>query len=44
VAPADAAQPSSDQRGSEEYKRALIKTLTVRALRKASNGPREAKA
>jgi carbon-monoxide dehydrogenase medium subunit len=34
-AAADAAQPSSDQRGSEEYKRALIKTLTVRALRKA---------
>ncbi len=32
---ADAAQPSGDQRGSEEYKRALIKTLTVRALRKA---------
>lgn len=32
---AEAAQPSSDQRGSEEYKRALVKTLTVRALRKA---------
>ncbi len=32
---ADAAQPTSDPRGSEEYKRALIKTLTVRALRKA---------
>ncbi len=32
---ADAAQPNGDQRGSEEYKRALIKTLTVRALRKA---------
>ncbi len=32
---AEAAQPIGDQRGSEEYKRALIKTLTVRALRKA---------
>ncbi len=32
---ADAAQPSSDQRGSEEYKRSLVKTLAVRALRKA---------
>jgi carbon-monoxide dehydrogenase medium subunit len=32
---ADAAQPNGDQRGSEEYKRALVKTLTVRALRKA---------
>ena len=32
---ADAAQPIGDQRGSEEYKRALVKTLTVRALRKA---------
>lgn len=32
---AEAAQPSSDQRGSEEYKRSLVKTLTVRALRKA---------
>lgn len=32
---AEAAQPSSDQRGSEEYKRALVRTLTVRALRKA---------
>lgn len=31
----EAAQPSGDQRGSEEYKRALVKTLTVRALRKA---------
>ncbi len=30
-----AAQPISDQRGSEEYKRSLVKTLTVRALRKA---------
>jgi carbon-monoxide dehydrogenase medium subunit len=32
---AEAAQPSSDQRGSEDYKRSLVKTLTVRALRKA---------
>jgi carbon-monoxide dehydrogenase medium subunit len=32
---ADAAQPNGDQRGSEDYKRALIKTMTVRALRKA---------
>ena len=32
---ADAAQPNGDPRGSEEYKRALIKTLTVRAVRKA---------
>ena len=32
---AEAAQPSSDPRGSEDYKRSLVKTLTVRALRKA---------
>ncbi len=32
---AEAAEPTADPRGSEEYKRALIKTLTVRALRKA---------
>jgi len=32
---AGAAQPSSDQRGSEDYKRALVRTLTVRALRLA---------
>jgi carbon-monoxide dehydrogenase medium subunit len=32
---ADAAEPIGDQRGSEEYKRALVKTLTVRALRRA---------
>ncbi len=32
---AEAAEPAGDQRGSEEYKRALVKTLTVRALRKA---------
>jgi carbon-monoxide dehydrogenase medium subunit len=31
----EAAQPTGDHRGSEEYKRALIKTLTVRALRQA---------
>jgi carbon-monoxide dehydrogenase medium subunit len=29
------AEPNDDRRGSEEYKRALIQTLTVRALRKA---------
>jgi carbon-monoxide dehydrogenase medium subunit len=32
---AKTAEPNGDQRGSEEYKRALVKTLTVRALRKA---------
>ena len=32
---AAAAEPSDDPRGSAEYKRALVKTLTVRALRKA---------
>src|SRR5437868_541041 len=31
-----AAQPTSDTRGPAEYKRAMIRTLTVRALRKAS--------
>jgi carbon-monoxide dehydrogenase medium subunit len=31
----EAAEPIADHRGSEEYKRALIKTFTVRALRKA---------
>jgi carbon-monoxide dehydrogenase medium subunit len=30
-----AAQPESDARGSQEYKRALVKTLAVRALRRA---------
>ena len=30
-----AADPQSDQRGAEEYKRALVRTLTVRALRRA---------
>lgn len=33
---AEAAAPIGDQRGSEEYKRALIRTLTVRAFRKAA--------
>ncbi len=32
---AQAAQPSADARGSEDYKRALVRTLTVRALRTA---------
>ncbi len=32
---AAAAQPTADRRGSEDYKRALVKTLTVRALRTA---------
>jgi carbon-monoxide dehydrogenase medium subunit len=32
---ADAAEPISDYRGSGEYKRALTKTLTIRALRTA---------
>ncbi len=32
---ANAAQPIGDPRGSEDYKRALVKTLTVRALHKA---------
>ena len=31
-----AAEPVSDQRGSEEYKRAMVKTLTARALHKAA--------
>lgn len=31
----EAAEPTSDWRGTEEYKRALVKTLTVRALRQA---------
>jgi carbon-monoxide dehydrogenase medium subunit len=30
-----AAEPSGDNRGSEDYKRALVKTLTARALRQA---------
>lgn len=32
---AEAAQPIADMRGSEDYKRSLVKTYTVRALRKA---------
>lgn len=32
---AAAAKPSSDSRGSVDYKRAMVRTLTVRALRKA---------
>lgn len=32
---AQAADPASDQRGTVDYKRALVKTLVVRALRKA---------
>jgi len=31
----EAADPQDDQRGSEEYKRSLVRTLTVRALRSA---------
>jgi carbon-monoxide dehydrogenase medium subunit len=30
---ADAAEPQNDHRGTEEYKRSLVKTLTIRALR-----------
>ena len=33
---AAAAQPTSDTRGPVEYKRAMVRTLTVRALRKAA--------
>jgi carbon-monoxide dehydrogenase medium subunit len=32
---AEAAQPVADMRGSEEYKRSLVRTYTVRALRLA---------
>jgi carbon-monoxide dehydrogenase medium subunit len=32
---AEAAQPNADRRGSEAYKRSLVKTLTARALRSA---------
>ena len=32
----EAAEPEGDQRGSEDYKRSLIRTLTVRALRTAA--------
>jgi aerobic carbon-monoxide dehydrogenase medium subunit len=31
----EAADPQADQRGSEEYKRSLVRSLTVRALRSA---------
>jgi carbon-monoxide dehydrogenase medium subunit len=34
-AAASAAEPNADNRGSEDYKRALVKTLTVRALKAA---------
>ncbi len=34
-AAAAAAEPSADYRGSEDYKRSLVKTLTMRALRTA---------
>jgi carbon-monoxide dehydrogenase medium subunit len=34
-AAAEAAEPTADYRGSEDYKRSLVKTLTVRALRTA---------
>ncbi len=32
----EAAEPSDDQRGTQEYKRALVRTLTVRALNTAA--------
>jgi carbon-monoxide dehydrogenase medium subunit len=32
---ADASQPLADYRGSEEYKRSLVKTLTNRAIHQA---------
>ncbi|TMF44646.1 MAG: xanthine dehydrogenase family protein subunit M, partial [Chloroflexi bacterium] len=32
---AAASQPGSDRHGSAEYKRAMVRTLCVRALRKA---------
>ncbi len=31
----DASQPTADARGSEDYKRSLVKTYTIRVLRKA---------
>lgn len=37
---AEASQPSSDQRGPAEYKRGLVKTLTVRALTLATERSR----
>ena len=33
---AEAALPASDLRGPAEYKRAMVRTLTVRALRQAT--------
>jgi carbon-monoxide dehydrogenase medium subunit len=33
---AEAAEPVSDLRGPADYKRAMVRTLTVRALRKAA--------
>jgi carbon-monoxide dehydrogenase medium subunit len=36
-----AAEPSSDLRGPAEYKRAMVRTLTVRALRRAAQRARE---
>ncbi len=32
----EVAEPSADRRGSEDYKRSLVRTLTVRALRSAA--------
>ena len=32
---ADASQPVGDHRGSEEFKRAIVKTMTARAIDKA---------
>ena len=34
---AKASQPIGDHRGSEEYKRSVVKTLTTRAIMKAKN-------
>ena len=39
---ATAAEPVSDLRGPAEYKRAMVRTLTVRALRKAAQRAKEA--
>lgn len=36
-----AAEPTSDLRGPAEYKRAMVRTLTVRALRRAAQRARE---
>jgi aerobic carbon-monoxide dehydrogenase medium subunit len=38
---AEAAEPSSDLRGPAEYKRGIVRTLTVRALRRAAERARE---